>query len=126
MSQTLVVKPKQLREFGALVGLVFLVIGAYPFIKGHAPRAWALVLGTPLVVLGALWPEALRKPYQAWMFLGGVLGWVNTRLLLGIVYFLMLTPTGLVRRLFRKPAPAGDTYAEPVKAREINHFEFLF
>ncbi len=88
-----------LRKFGLTVGGVFLLLGTVSWWRGHevAPRVlWTL--GTPLVVLGAVAPSLLGPVERAWMAMAEVLGWINTRLILGAVYFLIVTPMGLVRR----------------------------
>ena len=88
-----------LRKFGLTVGGVFLLLGTVSWWRGHevAPRVlWTL--GTPLVVLGAVAPSLLGPVERAWMAMAEVLGGINTRLILGAVYFLIVTPMGLVRR----------------------------
>ena len=52
-----------------------------------------------LVLLGAVAPRILRRPYRVWMALAVVLGFVMTRVILTVFFFLVLTPTGLVFRL---------------------------
>lgn len=92
---------KELRQFGLLVGWILLLIGAWPLVwRGESVRLWALVPGTLLVPLGALVPTVLGPVYKIWMKLGHALGWVNTRIILGVIYFGLITPMGLVMRLF--------------------------
>ena len=94
---------RTLRSFGLLVGGVWGVIGAWPMVfRREPPRLWALGLMAALVGLGLLFPSALRQPYRGWMALGHALGYVNTRILLGLVFYLVVTPTGFVMRLFGK------------------------
>ncbi len=88
-----------LRKFGLTVGGVFLLLGAVSRWRGHeiAPLVmWTL--GTPLVLLGAVAPGLLGPVERAWMAMAEVLGRINTRLILGAVYFLVVTPLGMVRR----------------------------
>lgn len=92
---------KELRTFGFLVGGIFLVIGLWPLVlRGEELRLWAVSLGGGLVGLGGAFPRLLKPVYTIWMKLGHVLGWMNTRLLLGIVFFGLITPMGLAMRLF--------------------------
>ncbi len=67
---------KQLRDFGYLIGFGLpLIIGwLIPSITGHAFKAWTLWISLPTLVLGIISPRILRKPYQAWMQLGHLLG----------------------------------------------------
>jgi hypothetical protein len=88
-----------LRKFGLTVGGVFLLLGAVSWWRGHEVAPLVMwTLGAPLVVLGAIAPSLLGPVERAWMAMAEVLGWINTRLILGAVYFLIVTPMGLVRR----------------------------
>jgi len=94
---------KELRNFGLLVGGVFSVIGLWPMlVRGQALRGWAAVVGLLLVVGGAFVPRVLSPFYRVWMGIGHVLGWVNTRVLLGILFYGMLTPIGMALRYMGK------------------------
>ena len=94
---------KQLRNFGLMVGGIFLLIGVWPALLGRDDaRVWAMVLGGLLVILGLGLPRFLRPVYRVWMIIGHALGWVNTRIILGIVFYGLLTPMGLIMRLFGK------------------------
>ena len=94
---------KQYRSFGLMVGGIFVAIGFWPLIRhGEGIRIWAVVLGSVLVVLGLLLPSRLGPIYKTWMAVGNVLGWINTRIILGIIYYGLVTPMGLVMRVWRK------------------------
>lgn len=91
---------RELRRFGLLVGGVFGVIAILPVVfRGDRPRGWAGLIATLLIVLGVTIPRALRLVYRVWMRAGHSLGWLNTRLLLGVMYFLVMTPTAMLMRL---------------------------
>jgi hypothetical protein len=91
--------PKQLRSFGFTVGGVFAVIGLWPLVWRHAePHLWALIVAGCLLVAAAVFPRSLFWVHKGWMALGHVLGWINTRIILGVVFFLIVTPIGMVRR----------------------------
>jgi hypothetical protein len=111
---------RQLREFGLLIGIVFPVLFGwlFPAWRGHGPPAWPFVIGVPSLVLGLLWPGALAWPYRGWMALGHSLGWINSHLILGLVFVLVVQPLGLFRRLFgydplRRRFEAKASYREP-------------
>jgi hypothetical protein len=94
---------KELRQFGLVVGGVFSVIGLWPVVfRGESPRLWAMILGSLLIALGAMVPQTLKQVHHGWMKIGHVLGSINTRIILGIVYYLLITPMGMVMRLTGK------------------------
>ena len=89
----------ELRKFGITVGIAFGVLAAIALWRGRATPATVLgVIGGLLVVSGAALPAALRPVERAWMGLALILSKVTTPVFLGIVYFVVLTPVGLVRR----------------------------
>ena len=93
---------KQLREFGFLMGIVFpLLIGwLIPSIWGHMFKVWTLWIGIPSIILGNIRPRLLLYPYKLWMLIGHILGWVNSRLILGLVFILVLQPIALIMKIF--------------------------
>ena len=96
------ISKKQLRDFGLLIGFGLpLIVGwLIPSITGHGFRAWTLWISIPTLVIGLLSPRILQKPYQAWMQLGHLLGYVNSRIILGIVFITVLQPIAFVMRAF--------------------------
>ena len=115
---------RQLREFGLLIGTVFPVLLGWllPALHGHPFREWTLWIGLPALVLGILWPRGLAWPYRGWMALGHGLGWINSHLILGAVYVLVVQPIALLMRamghdpLRRRRDSAARSYRE---VREI-------
>ncbi len=94
---------KDLKQFGLLVGGVFSVIGLWPFIfRSESPRLWALVLGGVLILLGGIAPQSLRQVHAGWMKIGHVLGAINTKIILGLIYYLLIVPMGIMMRLLGK------------------------
>jgi len=94
---------KDLRSFGLLVGGIFAVIGFWPLVwRGEDYRTWALALAALLIAPALVYPSSLKPVHKLWMKLGHVLGWINTRILLGAVFFLVVTPIGMIRRLLGK------------------------
>ena len=121
------ISKKQLREFGLLIGFGFpLLIGwLLPAIGGHLFRLWTLWVGFIALILGGLNPLMLLYPYKVWMKLGYVLGWVNSRIVLGLIFFLVLQPIALIMRLFghdplRKKWNTSKTYREINQDHKIN------
>jgi len=96
------ISKKQLREFGMLIGLGFPILIGWiiPAIGGHYFRAWTLWIGIPSLIIGVVKPWALFYPYKFWMAIGLALGWINSRIILGLVFLLVLQPIALVMRVF--------------------------
>ena len=101
------VEGKVLRSFGLMVGGVFSLIGFWPLlIRAEPIRLWALIVTGLLVIPAVTYPKLLIPIYNIWMRIGAILGWVNTRIILAIGFFLIVTPIGLMLRMFKKdPLP---------------------
>ena len=124
---------RQLRKFGLLVGGIFCAIGLWPaVIRGAGPRSWALVAGVLLLGPALLAPRVLAPVYRIWMTAGEALGWINTRILLGVVFYGLITPMGLVRRLRgedpmrRRRDPGAQSYRVPKPPRPGAHMHRQF
>jgi hypothetical protein len=92
--------PKELRRFGFTLAIPFGLIAALSAWRGHtvAPTIFAGLA----VILGALSliaPGTLDPVRRGWMTAANALAWFNTRFLLGIVYYIVITPTGALMRL---------------------------
>jgi multisubunit Na+/H+ antiporter MnhG subunit len=124
---------KELRQFGLLVGAVFTVIGLWPLVfRGEPLRLWALGLGGLLIACGGMLPHVLRPIHTGWMWVGHIMGWINTRILLGIVFYVLVTPIGLVFRLMGKDtmrqgfAESSTTYRVIRSPRPPSHMKHQF
>ena len=96
------ISQKQLREFGLLIGIGFPIIIGWiiPSISGHLFRFWSLWIGVPLFISGILRPSLLLYPYIGWMKIGLALGWINSHIVLGLVFIIVLQPISLIMKLF--------------------------
>jgi hypothetical protein len=121
---------QQARSFGRSVGLVLLFIGAYQLWRGRVPLgAGMLMVGAVLLTLGTVAPMAINVPSRLWWRFSAALGWVNSRILLSLFFFLVLTPIGLIFRLAGRDTLAQrkrDSTWSPYPARPRDHFERLF
>ncbi len=114
------------REFGLIVGGVLLLLSTW----------WsqiALPIGSVLVLLGLVFPLALYWPNKAWMALAEVLSFVMTRVILAFVFFAIVTPIGLIKRLFgwdplNRRAAKSESYWRPYseRQRDPRHYEKMF
>jgi predicted membrane protein len=97
--------PAELRKFG-LVTAIFVIVffdGLIPWIWGIAPPAWPLVVAALLSFFALVRPVWLNPFYRVWMKFANVLGWINTRIILSLMFFVVILPTGLIMRLRRDP-----------------------
>ena len=118
------ISKKKLREFGLLIGFGFpLIIGLLlPFISGHSFRTWTLWLGVPGLILGLAAPSLLLYPYKAWMAIGHSLGWLNNKLILGIIFLFVLQPIALVMRIVGyDPLKIKKNNKDSYKEDKTNH-----
>jgi hypothetical protein len=90
------------RSFGLVVGGILLLIGLWPLVHAEPLRWWAVVPAAPLLVLAAVRPALLQKPNQWWAQLGMLLGKIVSPIVLGIIYYLWITPFAVVLRLMKK------------------------
>ena len=93
--------PRDLRKFGLLVGGVLAALGIL-YLRRKARYPWFLILGIVLLAFGVVLPRVLKYVYIAWMMLAIVLGFVMAHVILTLFFFLVVTPLGLVARLFGK------------------------
>lgn len=123
------------RDFGLIVGGVFVLLSAWWFYRGKfsAVREITLPLGALLVLLGLIFPRALFWPNKAWMALAEILSYVSTRLILALVYFGIVSPIGLIKRSFgwdplNRRAPASETYwrSYSKRQRDPRHYEKMY
>jgi saxitoxin biosynthesis operon SxtJ-like protein len=95
---------RRLRRFGLTVGGGLILLGALSWYRGHSYVPAALVpLGAALLLLGMVAPNSLRPVERFWLGLGTLLGWINTRIILSLLYYALFAPVGMIMRLFRDP-----------------------
>jgi len=116
---------KGLREFGLTTGAAVIVIFAlfFPWLLELDWPVWPWVIAAPLWLLAVIYPLWLRRIYRAWMRFGLLASRVMTPLVLGIVFFVMISPMAIVRRLMGKDPmqraldPNQDSYrAQSIKS----------
>jgi Saxitoxin biosynthesis operon protein SxtJ len=119
---------KQLRSFGLLIGGIFALIGLWPVVVHNVdPRWWSLVVAIVLILPALVYPKSLFWIHKGWMAVGHVLGWINTRIILGVVFYVIVTPIGMFRRwlgrdpMGRQLRPDLDSYRVVRKPRPASH-----
>lgn len=89
------------RRFGMTVGVAFIALGGLLFWRDHlVPAVTAASIGALLVIGGLAIPDRLGPVQAAWMGLARLISKVTTPIFMGVVYFVVITPAGLVMRLF--------------------------
>ena len=90
------------RNFGIVFSVVFLLIALWPLLKQNDVRIWSLIISIIFLILGLLNSNILLPLNKFWLRFGILLGNIVAPIVMGIVYFLVVTPTGLTMRMLRK------------------------
>jgi len=121
---------KGLRKFGIttaiIIAVLFGVIFPYLFDQSISIIPWSI--SAVLILWALIIPKSLNPIYRIWMKIGLVLGWINTRIILGAVFYLIITPIGLFVRLIgknplNKPMTLTDSFRITSKPRSKKHME---
>jgi hypothetical protein len=126
-----------LRKFGFIMGGMFaLIFGlVFPWLTDKTSENWPI---WPFIVLAVFWliaiiaPQILRPIEHWWQKIGNVLGFINSRIILGVMFFLLIFPIGLILKIFgkdsmnRKLLKEADTYRKVVTPRDKKHLERPF
>ena len=90
------------RSFGLVFFVVFLLISIYPFLKDENFRIWSLIISFIFLILGLLNSNLLSPLNKLWFKFGLLLGKIISPIIMGIIYFLIVTPIAIIMRLFKK------------------------
>ena len=90
------------RSFGIVFFIVFLLIALYPLLKGNDLRIWSLVISFVFLVLGLINSKILTPLNRLWFKFGLLLGRFISPLIMGIIFFVVVTPIGIIMRLLKK------------------------
>ena len=123
------------REFGLVVGGIFTLLSLWWLYRDKFAGVTQILLplGSLLILLGVVYPRALVWPNRVWMTLAEGLSFVTTRIILAFVFFVVVTPIGLIKRamgwdpLYHRSAP-DESYWHPYPERQRNprHYEKMF
>lgn len=126
---------RQEKEFGLVVGSVLVLLSGWWLYRGkfvsvaHA----AAPLGALLILLGLVSPRVLFWPSRGWMLLAQAMSFVTTRIILAILFFLIITPIGVVKRLLGwdpldRRSGRRASYWKPYSARQRDprHYEKMY
>ena len=96
------VKISSNKNFGIVFFIVFLLIGIYPFLNGNDFRVWSLLISVVFLILGLINSKILTPLNKLWFKFGLFLGKIVSPLVMGFIFFIVVTPIGIIMRLFRK------------------------
>ena len=90
------------KSFGVVFFVVFLLIALYPLINNEEVRAWSLITSVIFLILGLLNSKFLNPLNKLWFKFGILLGKIISPIIMGIIFFLVVTPIGLIMRILGK------------------------
>lgn len=95
---------KAMRSFALTMSIVFPIVFTLllPWLFNHGMAYWPFAVSSVLMSLYVVYPKGIYYPYFVWMIIASVLGWFNTRLILGIVFYIVITPIGLMMKTLGK------------------------
>ena len=90
------------RNFGIVFFIVFLIIALYPLIFNENIRLWSLIISLVFLILGLINSKILTPLNKVWFKFGIYLGKIISPIIMGLIFFFVVTPTGYVMRFLRK------------------------
>jgi hypothetical protein len=107
---------KKLRNFGYLIGGIFFAAALFLFFKGR-PVFWPWCLSGLFLLAGAIYPKCLLPFYFIWMGFSVIAGFFVSRIIFVLLFYLIITPTGFLRRLFK-----GDFIEQEIDKRKASYW----
>ena len=93
---------KDLRSFGVMIGIIFLLIAGFLIYKDKESFQMLLYIAGSFIGLGLLIPILLKPIYILWMAFAIILGWIMTRLILSLLFYVIITPIGVILKIIGK------------------------
>jgi len=90
------------RSFGIVFSIVFLIVSLYPLMDSKGLYLWALIVSAIFILLAFVAPQTLAIPNKLWLRFGVLLGSIIAPIVMALVYFVTVLPTGIVMRLLGK------------------------
>ena len=124
------ISKNQLRQFGVVfaIGIIIIFGLTLPLMAHKQVPIWVPIATIPVAFLALVLPIVLKPFYIVWMKIGAVLGWINTRIILGFIYFAVFMPTGLLmsllgkdpmNRRFKKEMTSYRIISDPTPAKNM-------
>jgi len=102
LNKTLVIKKKSNVTFGILFFIFFFIIGFYPLISSENIRVWSVVLSLVFLIITIIRPNLFTFLNKLWIQLGILLGKIISPIVMGLVFFFVVTPIGMFVRILKK------------------------
>ena len=93
---------KDLKNFAFIIGFILIVIGVFLFFREKDLFIYFSSIGLIFIGLGIITPAALKPIYKIWMTFAIIIGWVMTRVILSVLFYLIISTIGIFARLFGK------------------------
>ncbi len=93
------VKGSSDRGFGIVFTVVFVIIGLFPLLSGEGPRIWALAVAAVFLAATVIHPRVLSPLNRVWTLFGLLLHKVTNPIIMGVVFFIAVTPTALIMKM---------------------------
>ena len=93
---------KDLRSFGVTIGIILLLVAGFLFYREKESFQTFLYIAGVFIGLALILPSMLKPIYIVWMTFAVILGWFMTRVILSLLFYVIITPIGLVLRIFGK------------------------
>jgi len=111
-------KYKNYRNFGFMFSLIFLGISIWLFLKNENLGWWFAGTSGAFLLLALIYPPTLFPLYWIWMKVGDGLNWINSKIILGIIFYCLFTPIGIVLRIFKK-----DPLEKKIEFSSLSYWE---
>lgn len=125
--------PEDLRKFGLLSGAIIAVLFGllFPWLFNYSIPKWPWVLSTVLVLWGLIHPVSLKVIYNPWLKIGAIMGWINSRIILGFIFYFIITPAGFIVKIAGKKLISGldgnaESYRETPKKTDKKQMENIY
>ena len=96
------IKNSSNKSFGIFFSFIFLIISFYPLLNHNEIRNWSLIVSLIFLILAFLKPSFLTPLNNAWSKFGILLGNIISPIVMGIIYFVVVTPIGIIMRILKK------------------------
>ena len=108
----------ELRNFGLTIGLILFIIAGVLFFKEKDIYVTLSYFAGGFISFGVIYPRILKPIYFVWMIFAAILGWVMTRVILILIFYLIITPIGLITRIL------GEDFLALKKLKVDSHWNY--
>jgi hypothetical protein len=102
MENSINIKCKNNITFGIIFFIFFLIVGLYPLISNKPIRIWSIILSLVFLIVTIIKPNLFRFLNKLWIKFGNLLGKIISPIVMGLVFFLVVTPTGIFVKILKK------------------------